>query len=936
MFKNFTKKKLYLVNFVVVLCLVIGLTSNLVSNSSGKTGQSSGGCASGSCHGGSANSATGITFTSSSGNFNVNTSTSINITVRVTHASLTNGGVDIGVKTASSGGSNIGTISNQGNGLQISNSEVTHTSTQSYSGGGIDYTFTWTAPSAAGTYYIQVAANSVNNNSNSSGDIWNTASQAIVVTAGPTVTLTSPNGGENICPGASTGIQWTASGFLSANIELSSDGGNSYPTMIATVPASIGNYSWNVPGNQATGSQYMIRVSDAGNAATKDESNSSFTVAAPTQITVQPQSKAMCTGTASSVWLTATGNGIAYQWKKNGNEISGATSRTYSIDAVTLSDAGSYVCTVTGACGAPLFSNPAVVTVGNGPIITINPKSGTVCQGTSGVIWAEATGDNINFKWQKDGAEINGETSKTLTIPNFNSLSAGSYKFLAISPGCNTTVSSPTAILFNGAPPQVLIQPTNTIVCENSPFSLITSASGSNLQYQWYQDGLPITNSNSSTYTVAKALLINTGKYFCKVSGSCDPAAPTSTITVNVNTAPIIVLNPTNKTGIEGGSVTFTVVSSSNLTALQYQWYKGANLISGKTAQQLDLSNLLSSDAGTYTCKVSNPCGTTTSTGATLIINSAGAGVLNLASNLVSFGEVLQGKPEEKPLTNFISNTGKKALKITEINMIGVNKDNFKIKGLTLPVTIDTGKTQSISVEFTPGTRGLNVAGADFKTEDNQVVSLGLLGKSAIANSSISSNKPEFVINSKVGETTSTTITYTNASSSVETISTPIVLSDNNFKVNSPSGTFSIGANKTQDVVVLYTPKADGKVSCTVTLKADFAINPVLTLITANTGLGSVDYDENLICNISAIPNPIENNSEISFDIPNSQQFEFKIVDIQGKIVKSFIEPNFITGHYVIKWDGTDNNSLPLNSGTYYGIYQSGNKIQTIILNLKK
>jgi hypothetical protein len=937
MLNSLIRKHLNLLKCTLALILVFGLTNKLISRKAGITGQTHGGCGvSGSCHLTSADAATGISFTSSSGNFNVYTSVSINVTIRVTHATLTKGGINFGVKSAPTAGSDVGTISNPGSGLKQIGSEITHDNPVSYSGGGYDYTFTWTAPSTPGTYYVVVSANSVNANDMSSGDIWNQTTQTIVVTQGPTLVLTSPNGGENVCPGEAKTIQWTSSGFTSAKIELSSDGGSSYPTLIATVPASTGSYSWNVPGNQAFGNQYKIKISDPNYVSTFDESNANFSVSTVTQILTQPQSKSICTGTSSSIWLTASGNSLGYVWKKNGSEISGANSSTYTFPTVSAFDAGSYVCTVTGACGVPLFSNTAVITVNNGPFITVDPKNTSFCIGSTAVVWGDATGDNLNFKWQKDGVDIVNSNSKTLSIPNFQQLNVGTYKFFAISNGCSTTVTSNSAILQKLSAPSIDTQPENTNVCLNSPTSLFVSALGSNLQYQWYQDGNLITNANSSTYSLLKSALVNSGKYYCKVSGSCDPALTSSTITLNVNTAPVIALQPLSKTGVVGGSVTFTVASSSTTTAIQYQWFKGASSLAGKTSQTLDLNNLTLTDAGIYNCKLSNSCGTITSASATLNVNAAGSGVLNLASNLVSFDEVLQGKPEEKPLTNFISNTGKKALKITEINMIGVNKDNFKIKGLTLPVTIDTGKTQSISVEFTPGTRGLNVAGADFKTEDNQVVSLGLIGKSAIANPIITSNKPEFVINSKVGETTSTTITYTNASSSVETISTPIVLSDNNFKVSSPSGTFSIGANKTQDLVVLYTPKADGKVSCTVTLKVDFAINPVLTVITANTGLGSVDYDENLISNISAIPNPIENNSEISFDIPNSQQFEFKIFDIRGKIVKSFVEPNFIIGHYVIKWDGSDNNSLPLNSGTYYGIYQSGNRIKTIILNLKK
>lgn len=937
MFKKYTRSKVYLLNFAVALFLIFGITNNLFSRKNGITGQTSGGCGvSGSCHLTSADPATAITFISSTGSFNINTSKTIDVTVRVTHASLTQGGIDIAVKNAASYGTPVGTISNVGSGLTLLTSEITHTSPVSYSSGGYDYTFTWTPPSTPGTYYIQVAANSVNGNNASSGDIWNQTTQAIVVAQGPLLTLTYPNGGENFCPNANVGIQWTASGFNNAKIELSSDGGVSYPTNIATVPASSSNYSWTIPANQPIGTQYKIRISDADDATTKKESNGNFAVAALTQIVLQPQSKSMCTGVANSINLTASGNNLSYQWKKDGSEIAGANTSSYIIPSVAKSDAGTYICTVTGACGTPIVSSSAVVTVMNSPFITVNPKSSSVCQGTLGIVWADASGDNLTYKWQKDGADIAGANSKTLTIPNFQSTNAGNYTFSALSSNCSSSATSYAATIQNATAPSISSQPVNTAVCENSDGTLTLNASGSNLVYQWYQNGTPISNTNSSTFLIAKATKAKSGKYYCLVTGLCDPPISSSTITFDVNTAPVIALNPISKTGTEGGSVTFTVVSSSTTTPIQYQWYKATTLLTDKTSQSLELNNLALTDAGDYTCKLTNSCGNITSSIAKLTVNAGGGGILGIASNLVTFGEVLQGKPEEKQLTDFISNTGKKAIKITEVNIFGVNKDNFKIKGLTLPVTIDASKTQSISVEFNPGNRGINIASADFKTEDNQVVSLALFGKSSIDKPAITFDKPSITMNSELAIANSATMTLTNSSSFTETITSPITFSDADFSLTSPKGTFTIDAKSTKNLVISFTPKSEAKHSCTVTIKADYALNPIAAVITGTVGKSSVDYDDNIISNISAVPNPIENTSEITFDVPTAQQFEFKISDSQGKIVKNYYESNKVIGHYVIKWDGTDNNSMPLNSGTYYGIYQSDNKIKTIILNLKK
>ncbi len=53
-----------------------------------------------------------------------------------------------------------------------------------------------------------------------------------------------------------------------------------------------------------------------------------------------------------SITLTAdvTDNGYSYQWKKGGTDISGATSRTYTISKIKSSHAGNYTCYVSNGC----------------------------------------------------------------------------------------------------------------------------------------------------------------------------------------------------------------------------------------------------------------------------------------------------------------------------------------------------------------------------------------------------------------------------------------------------------------------------------------------------------------------------------------------------------------------------------------------------------
>lgn len=82
----------------------------------------------------------------------------------------------------------------------------------------------------------------------------------------------------------------------------------------------------------------------------------------PPSITVQPASVSVQTGASFSVSVTASGGNLTYQWSKDGADIAGATSSSYSRSAVAAGDAGSYRVVVTNPHGTAT-SNSATVTV---------------------------------------------------------------------------------------------------------------------------------------------------------------------------------------------------------------------------------------------------------------------------------------------------------------------------------------------------------------------------------------------------------------------------------------------------------------------------------------------------------------------------------------------------------------------------------------------
>ena len=94
---------------------------------------------------------------------------------------------------------------------------------------------------------------------------------------GASLTVTSPNGGETWSAAGTATVTWTSSGSITnVRIELSTDGGSTYPTVLASSTPNDGSHAVSVP-NLSTG-QARVRVSDALSPSTSDASDANFSI----------------------------------------------------------------------------------------------------------------------------------------------------------------------------------------------------------------------------------------------------------------------------------------------------------------------------------------------------------------------------------------------------------------------------------------------------------------------------------------------------------------------------------------------------------------------------------------------------------------------------------------------------------------------------------
>jgi hypothetical protein len=191
-------------------------------------------------------------------------------------------------------------------------------------------------------------------------------------------------------------------------------------------------------------------------------------------------------------------------------------------------DAGAYTCTVTGACGTPVTSSSAAVTVSSAPVFSNQPKDVSQCEGMAATMAATVTNPGgLSFEWLKDGVVVNasarvtGVNSQTLNIASLQAGDAGSYQLRAFSPVCSATVSSSTAALVVKTLPLITTQPQSRTVVAGSAVDFSVVATGNGNSYQWKKDGNIIAGQTQSIYQISSAAVSNAGSYTVTVSNSC-------------------------------------------------------------------------------------------------------------------------------------------------------------------------------------------------------------------------------------------------------------------------------------------------------------------------------------------------------------------------------------------------------------------------------
>ncbi len=406
------------------------------------------------------------------------------------------------------------------------------------------------------------------------------------------------------CSGDKLNITFKSGQFNGSNVftvQLSNATGSfaspvNLNTFNDSLPASI---SVQIPFATAAGSAYRIRVIGNSPVINGADNGTDLTInPAPNPIITASGKVSFCTGD-SVILSISLKSGETVQWKKNGSNISGAT--TASITAKT---AGDYTASVSNSA-CTTTSQVVQVAVNNAaPTATITPQGNTTfCQG--GFVTLKATtGSGWTYQWRFNGNNLSGSTDSV-----YNAKVSGTYD-LVVTNGCGANTSSTVSITVNTKPTSTIKASGSTNLCAGKTVDLVGPA-GSGYTYQWLIDGNMITGANMDTLTA------NSSGVYRLIVGNGIGCTDTSTgITVSVNTLPNASISGSGPFNFcSGGQV---ILSVANVAGNSYVWKKDWVAINGATS-----NSLLVTVGGQYEINVTNSGGCTNKQVKTITVSPA-------------------------------------------------------------------------------------------------------------------------------------------------------------------------------------------------------------------------------------------------------------------------------------------------------------------------
>lgn len=225
--------------------------------------------------------------------------------------------------------------------------------------------------------------------------------------------------------------QWTRNGMAVAGANLSS---------LVLFPVTDAD----------NGAVYRVMVTGDAGSVTSDPATLTVqsTPLAPLILT-QPQATQAVVGATATFSVSAQSQGgtLAYQWRRNGVDVAGATGASYTTPAVAAGDNGAvYSVRVSSSNGTSTLSADAGLTVVAAlvaPTITVQPVNISVGVGQAASFSVTAAGSpTLLYQWKRNGTDITGANGVSYTTAATVLADSGAVYSVVVSNGAGSVTSA--------------------------------------------------------------------------------------------------------------------------------------------------------------------------------------------------------------------------------------------------------------------------------------------------------------------------------------------------------------------------------------------------------------------------------------------------------------------------------------------------------------
>ncbi|MBK8471322.1 MAG: hypothetical protein IPL33_03450 [Sphingobacteriales bacterium] len=344
---------------------------------------------------------------------------------------------------------------------------------------------------------------------------------------------------------------------------------------------------------------YVLQVTDANDCTGADE----VTVAVNPRPTITlSQPGATCVGEPIEITsIIVCGSQPVYQWFRNNTPIAGQNSPTlYLTDVPAGIHTFTLQVTSENTC---MGEADVVVTVYAPPALSLNSTGGN-CAGEMATVSVMALGgaSPYTYQWYANGSIITEATNATYNISSAN---AGNNVYTVVVSDSHQCSSTGSVTVETGNPPTVSLN-TPPEVCAGNSITLSGTVSGGTMPYtyQWYAGSNPISGAINISYTATNPP-IGTTNYTLQVTDS-NGCIDERTVVATVNPNPNV--NAPDVGACSAASVLLTSTTTGGSPGYSYQWYMGANPVTGGNTANVSV-NAPASGTATYMVSVSDSNG---------------------------------------------------------------------------------------------------------------------------------------------------------------------------------------------------------------------------------------------------------------------------------------------------------------------------------------